>query len=471
MKKTGIWILSITLMALLVYGSSCRKEQFESDPSSRLTFSTDTLMFDTLFTQLGGGPNPRSVNKRFTVHNPHAKTIKTSIHLGMGNISPFRINVDGLPVSHIEDYEIRPNDSIYVFVELSIDQNNQTNPLIVQDSVVFQTNGNVQDVKLVAWGQDAHYLVDSVLTGNVTWADQTKPYVIFNSVLVDENASLTIKEGVKVYSSVNSKLYVNGTLRIEGVKDNPVVLQGARLEQDYRNTPSQWYGIWLLTESRDNSIRYAEIKNGVIGVRVDYLQNGGGFKLDIQNTKILNMSAGGLIGYTTWIKATNVLSANCGQYTFLGELGGHYELTHCTFANYNTTFLRSKPAFGLSNADYTDTNGVVTKNPLYFDVANCIIWGSLKEELTFFLTGGGSLEKTTIRNSILKTEFVNDLNVNDNILNKDPYFKDYRELNFQLDTLSVAKDAAPVLNPPVLIDLLGELRDAQPDIGAFERKE
>src|SRR5690606_41276166 len=46
-----------------------------------------------------------------------------------------------------------------------------------------------------------------------------------------------------------------------------------------------------------NFIQYAEIKNGVIGVRVDYLQSGGGFKLDIQNTKILNMSAGGLVGY------------------------------------------------------------------------------------------------------------------------------------------------------------------------------
>lgn len=470
MKKWTLASIVFFLTWMSFQSSSCRKETFEDDPGAQLTFSTDTILFDTVFTKLGGGPEPRSVNRRFTVRNPHNRTIKTSIHLGMGQASAFRINVDGLPVTSLNDYEIRADDSIYVFVEVTVDPNNQNNPIFLLDSVVFRTNGNTQDVKLVAWGQDAYYLSDSVLTGNIIWADQQKPYVIYNSILIDANAKLTILEGVKVYSSVNSRIFVNGTLEITGSKDNPVILQGARLEQAYRNIPSQWFGIRFLPASRLNKIDHAVVKNGVVGIEVDSLQNGGGFKLELSHTKILNMSAGGLIGYTAWIKATNVLSANCGQYTFLGELGGNYELKHCTFANYNTTFLRSKPAFGLSDADYVDVNGSRSPNNLQFLIQNTIVWGSLKEELVFFDGGQGTVT-ATIQNTLMRTE-TGGLSGNNNLINIDPKFIDYRELNFELDTLSPVKDVGLTsLTPPVLDDLRGELRDALPDIGAFERKE
>lgn len=469
MKSVHSLYTFLFLALIVVFSESCRKESFIEDNSAKLNFSTDTLLFDTVFTKLGGGPNPRSVNKRFTVHNPHSQSIKTSIRLGMGQNSAFRINVDGLPVTTVNDYEIRAKDSIYVFVELSVDPNNQSNPLIIQDSILFFTNGNTQDIKLVAWGQDAYYFSDSVLTGNVVWADQVKPYVIFNSILVDENSSLTIQPGVKVYSSVDSRIFVNGTFSILGTKDQPVVLQGARLEQAFKDVPSQWWGIRFLPASKNNVIRYAEIRNGVIGVEVDSLQTGGGYKLDIANTIIKNMSAGGLIGYTAWIKATNVLSANCGQYTFLGELGGNYQLWHCTFANFNTTFLRSKPAFGLSNANYKDPSGNIFANNLNFDIRNCIVWGSLKEELVIFDQGQGTFAGT-FGNTILRTE-IGGLTGNNNQINADPKFRDYRELNFELDTLSPAKDAAVGLIPAVTIDLPGELRVAPNDIGAYERFE
>lgn len=468
MNKGSLLFLLVVLSAIMFSESSCRKETFEEDPGAQLTFSTDTVLFDTVFTQLGGGQNPRSVNKQFTVRNPHNKTIKTSIYLGMGNASPYRINIDGQSVSRIEDYEIRPDDSIYIFVELTAEPNGQTGPIFVIDSVLFQTNGNVQDVKLVAWGWDAHYLTDSVLTGINNWNDQTKPYVIFNSILVDRNATLNIGEGVHVYNSVGSHIYVNGSLNVNGSKDFPVTFEGARLGHEHENTASQWHGIRILPQSRNNKIDYAVIKNGVVGVEVDSLQVGGGFKLQISHTKILNMSAGGLIGYTAWINAVNVLVANCGQYTFLGELGGNYQLTHCTFANYNNVFLRTKPSFGLSNADFDDGVNLPVENDLVFKLNNNIIWGSLKEELVFF-DGGKGLFDGQIFSTVLKTE-LSGFDAS-NLVNKDPKFKDFRELNFELDTLSPAKDIGPVLIPPVTDDLKGELRDAAPDLGAFERKE
>ncbi|MBI1221186.1 MAG: hypothetical protein GC180_01175 [Bacteroidetes bacterium] len=470
MKKVSLFLGLTAFILVFFSASSCRKEKFDTDPSATLNFSTDTVLFDTVFTKLGGGPNPRSVNKQFTVRNPHNKSIKTSIHLGMGNASPFRINVDGLAVSEIKDYEIRANDSMYIFVEVSVDPNNQSNPLIIQDSVVFETNGNIQDVKLVAWGQDAYYLKDSVLNGNIVWSDKTKPYVIYNSILINSGATLTIEQGVHVYNSVASHIYVNGSLQVNGSKDFPVIFEGARLGQEYTNTASQWYGIRLLPGSKNNVIHFAEIKNGIVGLEVDSLQTGGGYKLNISNTKILNMSAGGLIGYTAWINAVNVLSANCGQYTFLGELGGKYNLTHCTFANYSNVFLHSKPSFGLSNANYDDGNGTVLANDLEATINSTIIWGSLKEEMVFFNGGNGKFEPTFFH-SLLKTEI--QANWTPDIkLNEDPKFIDYRELNFQLDTLSPAKDAGDAgLIPPVTDDLNGDPRDSKPDIGAFERKD
>lgn len=469
MHKGNIKFFLFVSILFLIGMSACRKETFFDGSDAKLEFSTDTVYFDTVFTKLGGSNDPRSVNRRFTVRNPYKESIKTSIRLAGGKASPFRINVDGRPVTSIDDYEILPEDSIYIFVEVTIDPNGVNNPLIHQDSVLFITNGSRQDVKLVAWGQDAYYFFRDILPCNEVWSDQDKPYVIYDYVWVPKNCKLTINPGVNIHAAVGAYIFVEGTLEVLGTKDDPVVFQGARLEHTYKNTPSQWTGIRMLPFSQNNIIRYAEIKNGVVGVEVDSLQAGNGVKLNISNTIIKNMSAGGLIGYTARIVATNVLVANCGQYTFLGELGGNYLLKHCTFATFNNVFIHTKPSFGLSNADYEIEDQPDIINPLTYSIQNCIVWGSLDEELAFFEEGKGVINRN-IENSILKTEFAS-LNTNGNLLNQNPRFKDYREVNYELDTLSPAKDKASLLFPAVTIDLKGELRDAQPDIGAYERKE
>lgn len=457
------------LLFLLAYLSSCRKDTFDTDSGIRLKFSTDTLFFDTVFTALGQSNNPRSVNRRFTVFNPSSQKIKTDIRLAGGTASPFRLNIDGQSKLAITDFEIRPKDSIYVFVEVTVDANNQSNPLIIQDSVLFSTNGNLQDVKLVAWGQDAYYFQDSVLGCNLVWDDKTKPYVIFNSILVPEGCKLTIKEGVKVHSSIDSRIYVAGTLEVLGTAAQPTQFLGARLGAAYEEVASQWWGIRLLPSSRNNIIRNAQIKNGVIGLQVDSLQPGFLPKLDISNTKILNMSFGGLICYTAKVNATNTLVANCGRYTFVGDLGGDYTLRHCTFANYGHTFSRNLPSFGLTNADYNDNVNPIIANNLRYNIQNSIIYGSFKDELILTSSGQGSIQGN-IESSIIRSE-ISGLDVNNNIINQNPKFLDVVKNNFELDTLSPAKDRGALLIPAVTNDLKGELRDSKPDIGAFERKE
>lgn len=49
-------------------------------------------------------------------------------------------------------------DSLFVFVQVTVDPTGSTSPLLIKDSVIFETNGNIQDVKLTAIGQDV-YLV------------------------------------------------------------------------------------------------------------------------------------------------------------------------------------------------------------------------------------------------------------------------------------------------------------------------
>ena len=48
-----VWGAVATALGLTFVLSSCQKERFTDDPGDRLAYSTDTLRFDTVFTQLG----------------------------------------------------------------------------------------------------------------------------------------------------------------------------------------------------------------------------------------------------------------------------------------------------------------------------------------------------------------------------------------------------------------------------------
>lgn len=459
----------LLFFAVGILATSCKRDPFDTNPSAKLNFSTDTVLFDTVFTTLGGGPFPRSANKRFIVYNRNKNSIKTSIRLAGGAASPFRINIDGERTTQVTDYEIMGEDSIYIFVEVSIDPNNTNNPLIVKDSVTFETNGNFQDIKLVAWGQDAYYFNEAISTNDTAWMDATKPYVIHNYFLVAENRKLTIGPGVKVYCDVGSYLAVSGTLDVQGTKDQRVQFQGARLGQDFADVPGQWGGMWFFTTSLNNTIRYADIVNANVGVRSDSLPKNNNPKVVLENTLVKNMSAVGVLGFTSRILMVNCCVANCGKYTFAGDLGGNYEMVHCTFANYGGTFSRREPSFAMSNADLVDENGVIlANNPLDYTIINSIIYGSLREEIVIVNDGKGNINGS-FQNSILRTELLGLPQTN--IINTNPKFKNIGLLDFSLDTLSPAKDKAPLLSPLVDKDLEGKTRDAQPDIGAYERIE
>ena len=478
-------ILLITFILAVFY--SCKKdESFLKSPDVKLRFTMDTVMFDTVFTRLG------STTKRFLVHNDYSKSIKiSSIKLAGGDQSPYRINIDGQATSELLDYSVMAGDSFYIFVDVTIDPNNQNLPFIVKDSILFETNGNIQDVKLVAFGQDAHYLVDSVMDYNATWPND-KPYVIYNSILITENKKLTIQPGVKIYSYgtsrikntstgtydiAKSKIYVFGTLDVQGTVSEPVIFQGVRLEQYYKDSPGQWGGIRLLPRSKNNSFKNTSIRNADIGVEVDSLPSNSNPNLVMENVKIENMNSACLLGYTSTIKAYNCLFDNSCQYLVVGDLGGTYEFYHCTFGHSTCNCSSHYPAFAFYNGDYKDTNGTVIKtNELNLTVRNSIIWGEAndlkKDEIELKKTGSGNVT-IAIDHTILETTDQN-FNINSNLINKDPRFKFPCKYNYRPDSISPALGAGLYLGATfsqLAFDMDGNLRSGSTvDLGAYERK-
>jgi hypothetical protein len=97
------------------------------------------------------------VHQYFRVVNPNNRKINISnLSLARGNSSFYRLNIDGIPGKSFQNIEIAAGDSIYVFVEVTIDPNAQSNPFVYQDSVVFETNGNIQDVDLYSVARNCY---------------------------------------------------------------------------------------------------------------------------------------------------------------------------------------------------------------------------------------------------------------------------------------------------------------------------
>jgi len=152
-------VFSVLLAICLLVFFSCKKENdiLGSTNDMYLSFSNDTLLFDTVFTTVG------SATRSFKVYNNSNYDITlNSISLARNN-SPFIINVDGESGKVVNDVFIRANDSIYIFSEVTIDPNEAINALgqsahlIEQDSIIFNYDNQIQDIDLVAWGIDANF--------------------------------------------------------------------------------------------------------------------------------------------------------------------------------------------------------------------------------------------------------------------------------------------------------------------------
>jgi hypothetical protein len=110
------YISIIALLFILLTTFSCRKDEIITDSSAKLSFSTDTLIVDTVFSTIG------STTRRIVVYNRNNQRINIStIAVAGGLNSQFRINVDGVSGNQHQNVEIEANDSLFIFVEVTID--------------------------------------------------------------------------------------------------------------------------------------------------------------------------------------------------------------------------------------------------------------------------------------------------------------------------------------------------------------
>jgi len=513
MKRSLYFIVTIIFLTIW---SSCRKD-FEFSPSTgNLAFSKDTVYLDTVFTNIGSSTYNLKVYNR-----SNEDIVIPVIKLALGETSRYRLNVDGMSGKVFQNVELLAKDSLYIFVESTIDINNLPNSngeYLYTDQIEFDTNANLQKVELVTLVKDAVFiypnrdnttkvietltlniggeLIETELQGrellpNELTFTNNKPYVIYGFAAVPNNETLTINAGARVHFHSNSGLIVSegATLKINGsfsndqdLLENEVIFEGDRLEPNFSEGPGQWGTIWLLDGSLNNTINYTTIKNAAVGILCDGNPNEATSKLTITNSKIYNSSNFGILGRNTSIQAENVVINNSGLSSFAGTIGGKYNFTHCTIANYWNNGFRQFPSVLLNNFITDEDDNAILADLTEANFNNCIIYGNDNPEIL--------LDEIEDSNVVFNFKFTNclirfqnsnnnftgdnyDLNntahYEGNVFNEDPNFKDPNKNMLIIGNDSAANNkGASIFAAQVPNDILNINRTAAPDLGAYQ---
>ncbi len=376
-KSLYFTLFLVTSGILALFNAGCKKtDQLNTSSSAYLSFSTNLVEFDTVFTTIG------SSTHNFTVHNPNKQPVNISdIRLQGGANSNFRININGTPTTDFTNLRLAGGDSIFIFAEVTINPNATNLPFIVTDTILFVLNGHTQKVALQAFGQNAHFINNQVLGCDTTFHNDGKPIVLYDTAYVGPHCTLTIDPGVVIYCHRNAVLLIDGTLNSNGSKSQHVVFRQDRLEQAYENQPGQWYGIRFLDSSVSNRMTYTTIEEGTVGIEVDSLPYVGDQKLILNNCIIKNMSSDGLACFGASVNAVNTLIYASGLYNVYCELGGTYNFMNCDFDILNDMVANRVPSIHMDNQVYKNYDSTAFPLDLKAAFYNCIIWGDLDDEV------------------------------------------------------------------------------------------
>lgn len=455
-------------------------DSWTADPHARLTFSRDTVSFDTLVSTVS------SSTERLLVYNTNKNGLRIGeVRLKHAGSSPFRVNVDGqfLQGGQAYDFEVRQNDSIFVLVEVTLPDTDTDTVTSHTDSLCFHLeSGEVQYVTLMAGGQDAFHWRGLTVIDKDTTLQSRRPVVIYDSLYVSSGTTLTISAGTQLYFHQKASMCVDGTLLVNGTLEEPVVFRGDRTGNlfdylPYDNTPQQWGGVYL--HGRGHRFTYLDLHSSTFGIIAEDTD------MELANCVIHNTG-----GNALWVKNCRVKAYNTQISNAFGNLyqmiGGETEMTFCTLAQfYNYDAVRG---WALKLSDYDVEYG----DTMFYDVAkanfiNCIITGYGDDVIS-----GSFIKERKFQDSVryyfnrcfLNTvysdadsvRFVN--NIYENPEDTMSYgrqfilFDTYARLyDFTPDTLAHfcdSADASWVEKFP--LDRLGRNRgvDGRPDIGAYE---
>ncbi len=386
--------ISVLCGSVLVWGvvavsgfTSCDDSMsFTTDRSALLSFSADTVRFDTVISTVG------SSTRQLMVYNRNADGLRiASVRLKQAYATPFRVNVDG---SYLEpesgarayDFEVRTGDSIRVFAEVTMPENGQDAPVALNDTLIFALeSGAEQHVILTAVGQDAYMWRGRVIEAD-TLLEAGRPIVVYDSLSVKEGVTLSMAAGVQLYFHDGANLWVHGRIVAEGTVDRPVVFRGDRTDRmfdylPYDNTPSRWGGIRLKATSTDNRLNHVDIHSASYGIACDSSSTDA-MKLMLENSVIHNVGGEGLGLYHCRASVGNTQISNTLGHC-VAVVGGWAEFVHCTLAQFYPWDAERGDALYLANKwlalDYPLQHAHFL-NCLVTGYADDVVTGNLEDE-------------------------------------------------------------------------------------------
>ena len=439
------------IIIILSFWNSCNDEiNFELN-ENLLEFSKDTVYLDTVFTNIGSSTYNLKV-----YNNSSDNIIIPEIKLANGQGSYYRLNVDGIYNQNdengkrFENIELLANDSLYIFVETTIDINEINNlqqSFLYQDKIEFLNLNNTQYVELVTLVKDAVFIYPERYEDNQDYTYETlsidfngdgvneetnirgrfltneelnftneKPYVIYGYAAVNSGDELIIEKGSRIHFHENSGIIVTegasiktyGEISLDSeLYENEVIFEGDRLEPSFEDIPGQWGAIWLLNGSIENEFNYTTIKNSSIGIYTVGGQNDSEYQLSLKNVKIFNSSNFGVLARSSSIFAENTIINKSGQSSFAATYGGNYDLIHCTISNYWNLGLRQYPSLLANNFFIDSDENEFVNEDFQLSISNSIISGNQNIEFLIEQLGNQNLDFNFI-NSLIKFNDVSD---------------------------------------------------------------
>ena len=439
--------------------SSCLSDDISRNPDQTLTFSQDTLVFDTVFTTRG------SATRSFRIVNTENDVLEISkIYLENGESSRFRVNIDGISGDNQENIRVPAQDSIWVFAEVTIDPDMplSVSPFIIEERLIMEINDNEEAIILQAFGQNANYITNedfkgqigviSCDNGELNWGDP-KPYVIFGVVVID-SCTLSLPPGTRIHIHGGVVRLIDGIrgdgflifgpegrLSSNGNFSDPVIIEGDRLEPSFDDISGQYGGIIFTPGSRGNLLRHTRIQNSTNALRLDSTSS-----VSLEYCEIKNASGAGILSIHADLSIDNSLIYDCGLSSVQIVYGGNTEIRHSTLASYGNT----DPSLALSNFIVRDpVQNIIDVNPLSARVANCILIGNSDDELRLSDATEDDDFNLMFSHTLIKVDRLIEAESRfENLLteicptcinatNTDPIFRNRSE-SFRLDTLSIA---------------------------------
>jgi hypothetical protein len=472
--------LSFFCILLTSIFSSCVNESITTDPLDKLEFSTDTLTIDTVFTSVG------TVTRHFKILNTHSQDIVIA-HIDFKNTAQktYKINVDGTSGTSFQNVRIPANDSLYVFVEATVDPTANTTLFFLDETLNFSSNTNVQPVVLRAWAQDAYFHYGETLNTSTTWPVD-KPHVIvdktvgknfFPGLIISSAATLTIPAGAKIHYTTSAGIICAGTLKCKGTKDNPIMMRGIRLTNTYIHAAGQWLGLLFLRGSINNEIEYTTIDESIFGVwmgfqdsfSIDAIKNQNRAEIKIKNSIIKNSYYWAIRSMNNKIEAVNSLFFTCTENLCQLALGGDYKFDNCTFFNGYSDLKKSLLA--ISNQVYYDPTKTTYTLPMNTCTFTNCVWASNSYKESIQVVMNGAVDSNYLfQNCVYRSDssFKSNRFI-DCIITSESQFTNLTpdKEDFTLKVGVKCVDAGK--KNGVIQDINNKTRDANPDIGAYER--